>query len=121
VDETVAELGAQGKQTLIVFNKADLVSPEIVESQLHHHPGSVALSARTGEGLDSFFQELELRLAAWRMRAQFRIPIGESALLAEIHRVGHVLAVTYEGDIAEVTAHIPPELKPKLAAYETQA
>lgn len=121
VDETIAELGAQGKQTLIVFNKIDQADPRIVESQLHHHPGSVAISARSGDGMDGFFQELELRLGAWRLRAEFRIPIQASALLAEIHRVGHVLGVTYEDDIAVITAHIPPELKSKLAAYEVRA
>src|SRR4029434_7849589 len=53
VDETVAELGADGKQTVIVFNKIDrLADREIVKSQLRHHPGSVAISAHTGEGID---------------------------------------------------------------------
>lgn len=121
VDATISELGAHGKQTLIVFNKIDAVDPGIISSQLHQHPGSVALSVRTGEGMESFFQELELRLGTWRMRVEFRIPIQESAILAEIHRVGHVLEVTYEDDIAIVIAHIPPELKNKLSAYEAPA
>jgi GTP-binding protein HflX len=119
VEETIAELGAHGKQTVIVFNKIDtLADPRIVESQISRFPGSVAISARTGEGMEAFFQELEVRLAAWRLRATYRIPNGESALLAEIHRVGHVLAVTYENDDALVVAHVPPELKSKLAPYE---
>lgn len=121
VDETIAELGAHGKQTLIVFNKSDLVDPDIVANQLHNHPGSVAISALTGLGMDTFFEEMELRLGAWRMRVEFRIPIDASALLAEVHRVGHVLSVTYEDDTAVVLAHIPPELKPKLAPYEVLA
>ena len=120
VEATVAELGAEQKQTMIVFNKIDAIpDPEIVRSQLHRFPGSVAISARTGEGMATFFEELELRLSAWRMRVEFRIPIVESALLAEMHRVGHVLSTTYEDDIAVVVAHIPPEMKSRLALYET--
>jgi len=120
VDETIAELGAHGKQTVIVFNKIDAIpDPNVVESQLRRFPGSVAISARTGEGMDTLFQELELRLEAWRLRATFRIPNSESALLAEMHRVGHVLGVTYEQDDALVVAHIPPELKAKLIPYES--
>lgn len=119
VDSTIAELHADGKQTMIVFNKIDAVPDrQIVESQLHRFPGSVAISARTGEGMDSFFEELEFRLGAWRMRGEFRIPLSESALLAELHRVGHVLSVTYEGDAALVTAHVPPEIKHRLAPFE---
>jgi GTP-binding protein HflX len=122
VDATIAELGAHGKQTILVFNKIDaLPDRSVVESRLRLHPGSVAVSARTGEGMQSLFQELEVRLAAWRLRATFRIPQRESALLAEIHRVGHVLGVTYDGDDAVVVAHIPPELKMKLAPYESPA
>ncbi len=122
VEETIAELGAHGKQHLVVFNKIDRIGdPEILASQLHHHPGSVAVSARTGEGMDAFLQELAMRLDAWRLRIAFRIPASESALLAEVHRVGHVLSVTYDGNTAIVTAHIPPELKHRLAPYETPA
>ena len=86
--------------------------------QLHHNPGRVAISARTGQGRDVFFQELDLCLGAWRMKARFRIPKGKSAPLAEIPRAGHVLDVTYEGDTVLVTAHVPPGLKSKPATYE---
>lgn len=92
-----------------------------MRSSLHRHPGSVAVSARTGEGVKDFFQELELRLEAWRKKATFRIPNGESAVLAEIHRVGHVLSVRYEGNFAMVVAHIPPELTARLAPYTLEA
>ena len=120
VDETVCELGASGKQNVIVFNKVDRVADwQTVATQLQRHPGSVAISALTGEHMDSFFQELEVRLGSWRMRATFRLPASASALLAEVHRVGHVLSVVYEGEDAVVTAHVPPELKSRLAPHET--
>ncbi len=122
VDQTVRELDADGKQTLLIFNKIDAVSdPAIVESALDHHPGSVAISARTGEGVESLIQELELRLSAWRLRVEFHLPVAESALLADLHRVGHVLSVHYEGDIAVVVAHVPPELKARFSAFEIVA
>ncbi len=121
VDATIAELGAHGKQTLVVFKKIDAIGDrEVIEGYLRFYPGSVAISARTGEGMDEFFQELELRLSSWRMRARFRIPNTESAVLAELHRVGHVLSMEYEGDDALVTAHVPPELKSRLAPYDIE-
>ncbi|MEY2578510.1 MAG: hypothetical protein QOI49_1334, partial [Verrucomicrobiota bacterium] len=42
---------------------------------------------------------------------------SEAGLIAEIHRVGHVLEVHYEGEFAEIVAHTPPELQQKLAAF----
>jgi GTP-binding protein HflX len=119
VDDTIRELEADGKQTLIIFNKIDAVSdPAIVQNALDHYPGSVAISARTGEGMNSLIEEFELRLSAWRMRVEFHIPPADSAAIAELHRVGHVLTVRYEDDVAIVTAHVPPELKARFAVFE---
>jgi len=119
VDEALAELDAYGKQTILVFNKIDLVPDrEIVVNQLARYPGSVGVSVRTGEGMETLIRELETRLAAWRLRGQFRVPTSESALLAEIHRVGHVLDIHYEGDDAVIHAHVPRELSVRLAPYE---
>src|SRR5205807_10339721 len=48
VDAVIKELDAFGKQTLIVFNKMDMVETELTESYAKRFPGSVAISARTG-------------------------------------------------------------------------
>src|SRR6201997_3216279 len=118
VDAVVKELDAFGKQTLIVFNKIDAVeNPELAESYLKRFPGSVAISARTGAGVGNLVQALQEALAAWRLRSRFRIPVSESALIAEIHRVGHVLELRYEGGDAVIVAHVPPQLESKLAQY----
>ncbi|MEP7072138.1 MAG: GTPase HflX [Verrucomicrobiota bacterium] len=118
VDAVVKELGAFGKQTLIVFNKIDaLAEPALAEVYQQRFPGSVAISARTGKGTDQFVAALESALSAWRLRSQFRVPMSESNLIAEIHRVGHVLDVQYDGEIAVLTAHVPPHLQQKLRAF----
>jgi GTP-binding protein HflX len=118
VDGVIKELDAYGKQTLIVFNKIDnLPNRELADSYLNRFPGSVAISARTGEGLDRLVQALEDALSSWRLRSRFRIPAKESALIAEIHRVGHVLELRYEGSDAVIVAHVPPHLEQKLANY----
>jgi len=56
-------------------------------------------------------------LSAWRLRSHFKIPASESALIAEIHRVGHVLELKYEGNDAIIVAHVPPELGQKFAKF----
>src|SRR6478672_4715377 len=118
VDSVVKELDAFGKQTLIVFNKIDnLPNRELAEVYLEKYPGSVAISARTGEGVNKLVQTLEEALGSWRLRSRFRIPANESALIAEIHRVGHVLELRYEGNDALIVAHVPPDLAQKLDRY----
>src|SRR5437870_9064319 len=143
VDAVIKQLDAFGKQTLIVFNKIDnlpngagrpratstakparsselgseSINRELADSYLKRFPGSVAISARTGEGVNKLVQALERALSSWRLRSRFRIPSNESALIAEIHRVGHVLELRYEGNDAVIVAHVPPHLEQKLAAY----
>jgi len=121
VEGVIKELDAFGKQTLIVFNKIDkLQNRELAETYVKRFPGSVAISARTGEGLNQLVQALQDTLSAWRLRSRFRIPASESALIAEIHRVGHVLELHYEGDGALIVAHVPPDLAQKLERYAEQ-
>jgi GTP-binding protein HflX len=118
VDAVIKELDAFGKQTLIVFNKIDnLGSRELAEIYVKRFPGSVAISARTGEGVDKLVHALQEALSSWRLRTCFRIPSNESALIAEIHRVGHVLELKYEENDALIVAHVPPHLEQKLARY----
>jgi GTP-binding protein HflX len=118
VDTVVKELGAFGKQTLMVFNKIDaLANDDLIGVYTSRFPGSVAISARKGTGVSGLVQALEGELGAWRLRSRFRIPQSEAGLIAEIHRVGHVLELRYEGEFAEVVAHTPPELQQKLAPF----
>src|SRR5438128_2752808 len=118
VDAVLKELDAFGKQTLIVFNKIDnLPNRELADSYVKRFPGSVAISARTGEGVNTLVQALENALSSWRLRSRFRIPSKESALIAEIHRVGHVLELRYEGNDALILVHVHSHLEQKLADY----
>ena len=118
VDAVIKELDAYGKQTLIVFNKIDnLPNRELAESYLKRFSGSVAISARTGEGVNDLVQALEHTLSSWRLRSRFRISATESALIAEIHRVGHVLELRYDGNDAVILSHVPPDLAQKLERY----
>ncbi|HST29579.1 MAG TPA: GTPase HflX [Chthoniobacterales bacterium] len=128
VESVIKELDAFGKQTVIVFNKIDNLQPAsqasgvarnrgLIETYLRRFPGSVAISARTGENVNQLVQTLQDALSAWRMRSHFKIPASEAALVAEIHRVGHVLELKYEGNDAIIVAHVPPELTQKLERF----
>jgi GTPase len=118
VDTVVKELGAFGKQTLVVFNKIDLLAnDELIGVYTSRFPGSVAISARKGTGVSGLVQALQNELGAWRLRSRFRLPLSQGGLIAEIHRVGHVLELRYEGEFAVIVAHTPPELQQKLAVF----
>jgi GTPase len=119
VQVVLEELNAWGKQMIVVFNKIDRVAnPALIEHALHMHPNSVAISAVTGQGMDELFAEIEHQVKAWRLRVKLVVPNHMTALVAELHRVGRVLDISYrdDGNVA-LTAHVPPQLQGKIKKY----
>jgi GTP-binding protein HflX len=118
VQVVLEELNAWGKQMIVVFNKVDRVTnPALIEHALHKHPGSVAISAATGAGMDGLFEEMEHQVKSWRLRVKLVIPNHLTALVAELHRVGRVLDTSYRDDTIVLTAHVPPQLQGKIKPY----
>ena len=118
VNEVTRELGAFGKQTVMVFNKVDaLANPEVIDAYLRRFPGSVAISARTGEGVRELVGALQDQLGSWRLHSRFRVPIAQTELIAELHRAAHIIEVRYDAEAAVITAHIPAALDEKLAPF----
>ncbi|NBS83590.1 MAG: GTPase HflX [Verrucomicrobia bacterium] len=118
VEDVLVKIGAGDKHTLTVWNKADRVDNR---SALEREAGGVAhgvvISAQTGEGMPAFFAELTTMLAAWSMRVHLKVPQSEGALLALLSRAGRILEKKYEGNDVELTAHIPPFLRGKVAPF----
>ncbi len=118
VQTVLEELNAWGKQMIVVFNKIDKVTnPALIEHCLRQHPHSVAISARTGEGFDPLLGEMENQVKSWRLRVKLLLPNHRTALVAELHRVGRVLDLSYRDNSIAITAHIPPQLQGKLKPY----
>lgn len=118
VNAVLKELDALGKQTLLVFNKVDAVqNAELVSAYRARFPRSVAISARTGGGVSTLVQALQDDVGSWRLRSEFRVPLAESSLIAEIHRVGRVLQLRYEDEVAVIVAHVPPQMDQKLRPF----
>jgi GTP-binding protein HflX len=121
VQVVLEELKAWGKQMIVVFNKIDRVAnPALIEHALHKHPHSVAISAATGEGMETFYEEIEHQVKAWRLRVKLVLPNHLTALVAELHRVGRVLDVSYQDDTIVMTAHVPPQLQGKIKPYRVE-
>ncbi|MFD5271641.1 GTPase HflX [Streptomyces sp. NPDC058335] len=64
VRKVLGDIGADGVPELLVLNKADLAEPEDMTMLRREHPDAVAVSARTGEGLDALRNVLRQRLRA---------------------------------------------------------
>jgi GTPase len=86
------EIGAAEVPELIVFNKAD-VSLE-AKRLTERHPGSVMISALTGEGIDELLAAIGDRLRAALRIVELRVPYDRGDILAAVRREGEVLVET---------------------------
>lgn len=116
VRTVLAEIGAHEVPELIVFNKADL-APEAAAELAADHPGSVAISAATGDGIDVFLRTLSDRLRALSKIVELHIPFDRGDVLASVHREGEVVSVT-EGDrVMVVRARLSDASAGRLAEF----
>jgi len=94
VHTVLQEIGASGVPELLAFNKAD-VAPDI-DRLLAAHPGSVAISALRGEGIDGLLQAVGDRLRASGNIVELVVPFERGDVVAAVHREGEVLVEQHE-------------------------
>ena len=58
VHTVLREIGAGAVPELLVVNKTDLAEPQRVAELVRAHPGAVAVSAVTGDGVDSLLDTI---------------------------------------------------------------
>ena len=91
VREVLGEIGADHLGESIVFNKSDL-DAHAARQLVQNHPGSVAVSAVTGDGIDDLLAELATRLRSAASAVELLVPFDAGAVLAAVHREGQVLS-----------------------------
>ncbi|HEX7276773.1 MAG TPA: GTPase HflX, partial [Acidimicrobiales bacterium] len=111
VDTVLREIGADEVPMLVAFNKADLVGPfgqgEEVKRLLDRHPGSVALSAVTGEGIDGLLEAVGERLRLLSRTVEMLVPYERGDVVAALHRQGEVLSEHHEEDATRLRVRLP--------------
>ena len=112
----LAEIEADTVPELLVFNKAD-VAPDVAKELVERHPGSVAVSARTGAGIDLFLRTLADRLRAITKVIELVVPYDRGDVLASIHREGEVVSTFHEEDGVRVRARLSDASAGRLGQY----
>ena len=95
VRSVLHEIGAHELPELMVLNKADLDPLEA--KRLHErHPGSVVVSARTGEGIDVRLETIGDRLRSLSTIVELLVPYERGDVVAAVHREGEVIVEAHE-------------------------
>ena len=118
VNAVLREIGADGKPTIMVFNKLDRFAGNgLLQKHLDQYPGAVGVSAKTGEGLPQLIEALGAGLRPLRVFVQLSVPHGEAAVIARLHEVAQVVERDYTGPTARFKARIAPHFRPEFEVY----
>jgi GTP-binding protein HflX len=105
VRQVVREIGGEDVPELLVFNKAD-VDRDRAKQLTVDHPGSVLISAATGEGIDELLLRVGDRLRSLVPAVPLFVPYTRGDVLAAVHRAGEVLSETAEDDGVRMSARL---------------
>ena len=94
------EIGAGEVPELLAFNKDDLSAE--ARRLAGRHPGSVTISALTGEGITGLLTAIGDRLRAAGRVLDLVVPYDRGDILAAVHREGEVLVETHEDTAAHL-------------------
>ncbi|GAA4089657.1 GTPase HflX [Nocardioides kongjuensis] len=117
VREVLAEIGATEVPELVVVNKVDAADPVVVDRVLRREPHSVAVSARTGEGIAAAIAAVEAELPRPRVEFTALVPYARGDLIDRIHKDGEIGTLEHTADGTRVTGRATEALAGELAAY----
>ncbi|HUR18051.1 MAG TPA: GTPase HflX [Acidimicrobiales bacterium] len=98
------DIGAGGVPELLAFNKSDLTDE--AKRLSGDHPGSVALSATTGAGVDQLLVAIGDRLRAASKVVELVVPFARGDVVAALHREGEVLVEQQEEESTRFRARL---------------
>lgn len=113
VEKLAAQLAPQGVPIIEVYNKADLVEPQLIPVG----ENKVAISAATGTDLPRLLELVEQNLDTGVRRVTMKLPYSAAGEVDRIHREGKVFTTEYENDGILVEAALSREMQGRYRDY----
>jgi GTPase len=123
--QVLTEIGAAAIPQILVMNKmdrlpageadVDSLKRRLTKEGDHPTARAVAISAKTGEGIDRLLAAIDEALPLDPIvRTTLDLDAGDGATLALLHEFGRVLETRYHDDRCEVDVEIPESLQRRL-------
>jgi len=119
VDSLLGELQVADRPTVLALNKIDRLDEAHAGAALAGHRSAVALSAATGDGVESLLDAIEKSLPV-SGAVTLRIPHGDGAALALCYERGHVLSRTDEAAHVTLEVELPGPALAAVAGYRVE-
>jgi len=117
VREVIGEVGARNIQELIVFNKIDLVDETQRLALRGMEPGSIEVSARTGEGVEELMSKIASMLPEPDIEVKVLIPYDRGDLVSRLHLSSRIMMLEYRETGTFVRAMVKADLANDLMRF----
>jgi GTP-binding protein HflX len=118
VEATLRHIGATESPVLVALNKIDrLADPGEISELVAEFPNSLAISARTGQGIEALLARIESVLDARMVSVCVRLPYRQGELVAMIHQHGHVEREEHGPEGTLIEGRIPHRLLAAVQPY----
>jgi len=119
VQSVLAELECGGKPSLLVFNKVDRFRDPVEREILaRRFPGSIAISARSGEGFGELIRRISEILTKQLKDLEVSIPQSEGRLLAELTTWSILVEREYVDGHVRMKLRVPDRALYKLEKFK---
>jgi GTP-binding protein HflX len=118
VEATLRDIGATESPVLVALNKIDrLADPGEVGELVAEFPNSLAISARTGQGIEALLARIESVLDAALVWVRVRVPYQQGELVALLHQQGNVELEEHGPEGTLIEGRVPARLAAALRPY----
>lgn len=117
VREVIRDVGATKVPEIVVINKADAADPLVLQRLLRVEKRAIAVSARTGLGMDKLLAIIDDELPRPEVEIEALVPYTHGQLVARAHADGEVISEEHTADGTLLKARVHEELAAGFAPY----
>ncbi|MDX2375718.1 GTPase HflX [Microbacterium sp. LRZ72] len=118
VRDVMGDVGARDIPELVVFHKADLLTPDDRLVLRGLEPEALFASSRTGEGVAELRAAIEAALPRPAVEVNALVPYDRGDLISAAHDSGLIVSESHEAGGTALHAHVSPRLAAELAPFE---
>lgn len=118
VDAVLADLKAQSKPFLLIFNKIDQVGQASRKILAHQYPEAVQLSALTAEGKDRLLETIKRYLSKSWQRINIRLSYDQADLRAQLLKRGRLIKESFGPKLISLTIECPAAMVGQIKQWQ---
>ncbi len=119
VRAVLADVDATDVKEAIVINKVDAADPEVVDRILRQQKHSIAVSARTGEGIPELLDLISRELPQPDIELEVLLPYDRGDLVSRLHDEADLISQEHVAQGTRVVAKVMPDLAAELTPFVT--